>query len=87
MDLFGVSRPSSRVFWRSHPPIAIVALFGIVAFVALGVVPLFLLSLCAVALVLAMLAISAALEHSGAVHLILSLAASQLKGLPPNMII
>jgi len=52
MDLVDVSRPSSRTFRRSHRPIAIVALFGIFAFAALGVAPLFLLSLCAVALFL-----------------------------------
>jgi di/tricarboxylate transporter len=46
MDLVDDSRPSSRTFRRSHRPIAIVA------FAALGVAPLFLLSLCAVALFL-----------------------------------
>ena len=72
--------------------------------------PLFLLSLCAVALVLitrcidvaeafsfiedwllalllAMLTIGAALEHSGALRLSVSLAAPQLKGLPPVVIV
>ena len=104
MDLVDVSRPSSRAFRRSHRPIAIVA------FAVLGVAPLLLLSLCAVALVLitrcidvaeafsfiedwllalllAMLTIGAALEHSGALRLSVSLAAPQLKGLPPVVIV
>ena len=104
MDLVDVLRPSNRAFRRSHRPIAIVA------FAALWVAPLFLLSLCAVglvlitrcidadeafpfiegrllALILAKLAIGAALEHLGAVRLIVSLAALQLKRLPPVVII
>ena len=104
MDLVDVLRPSNRAFRRSHRPIAIVA------FAALWVAPLFLLSLCAVglvlitrcidaeeafpfiegqllALILAKLAIGAALEHLGAVRLIVSLAALQLKRLPRVVII
>ena len=104
MDLVDLLRPSNRAFRRSHRPIAIVA------FAALWVAPLFLLSLCAVglvlitrcidadeafpfiegrllALILAKLAIGAALEHLGAVRLIVSLAALQLKRLPPVVII
>ena len=104
MDLVDVLRPSNRAFRRSHRPIAIVA------FAALWVAPIFLLSLCAVglvlitrcidadeafpfiegrllALILAKLAIGAALEHLGAVRLIVSLAALQLKRLPPVVII
>ena len=104
MDLVDVLRPSNRAFRRSHRPIAIVA------FAALWVAPIFLLSLCAVglvlitrcidadeafpfiegrllALILAKLAIGAALEHLGAVRLIVSLAALQLKRLPRVVII
>ena len=104
MDLVDVLRPSNRAFRRRHRPIAIVA------FAALWVAPLFLLSLCAVglvlitrcidadeafpfiegrllALILAKLAIGAALENLGAVRLIVSLTALQLKRLPPVVII
>jgi di/tricarboxylate transporter len=52
MDLVDVSCPSSQTFRRNLRLIAIVALFGIVAFAAPGVATLFLLSLCAVALFL-----------------------------------
>ena len=52
MELVDVSKPSARAFRRSHAPIAIGALFGIVILAALGVAPILLLSILAVALVL-----------------------------------
>ena len=102
MELVDVSHPSGRAFRRSHAPIAIATLLGIVVCAAFNVAPLFLLSICAVALVLltrcidaeeafsfidgrllalilAMLAIGAALEHSGA--------APRIEGLSPILII
>ena len=110
MELVGVSHPSGRAFRRSHAPIAIATLLGIVVCAAFNVAPLFLLSICAVALVLltrcidaeeafsfidgrllalilAMLAIGAALEHSGAVTLVVTWAAPRIEGLSPILII
>ena len=110
MDLVDVSHPSGRAFRRSHAPIAIATLLGIVVCAAFNVAPLFLLSICAVALVLltrcidaeeafsfidgrllalilAMLAIGAALEHSGAVTLVVTWAAPRIEGLSPILII
>ena len=110
MELVDVSHPSGRAFRRSHAPIAIATLFGIVVSAALGIAPLFLLSICAVALVLltrcidadeafsfidgrllalilAMLAIGAALEHSGAVTMVVLWAAPRIEGLSPILII
>lgn len=52
MELVDVSQPSARAFRRSHAPIALLALVGIVALAALGVAPIFLLSVIAVTLVL-----------------------------------
>ncbi len=52
MGLVDVSRPSARAFRRSHAPIALVAMVGIVALAALGVAPILMLSIIAVALVL-----------------------------------
>lgn len=52
MGLVDVSRPSARAFRRSHAPIAIAAMVAIVALAALGVAPIFLLSIVAVAVVL-----------------------------------
>ncbi len=52
MELVDVSKPSARAFRRSHAPIVIGALFGIVALAALGVAPILMLSVLAVALVL-----------------------------------
>lgn len=52
MDMVDVSRPSARAFRRGHAPIAIVALIGIVALAALGVAPILMLSIIAVAVVL-----------------------------------
>ena len=52
MELVDVSHPSDRAFRRSHAPIALAALMGIVVLAALGVAPIFLLSVVAVAVVL-----------------------------------
>jgi di/tricarboxylate transporter len=52
MDMVDVTQPSARAFRRSHAPIAIAALFGIVALAALGIAPILLLSILAVAVVL-----------------------------------
>ncbi|WP_368187020.1 SLC13 family permease [Aestuariibius sp. HNIBRBA575] len=52
MDLVDVSHPSARAFRRAHAPIVIAALIGIVVLAALGVAPIFALSVLAVTLVL-----------------------------------
>lgn len=52
MDLVDVSQPTERAFRRGNAPIAIAALVGIVALAGLGVAPIFMLSVLAVALVL-----------------------------------
>ncbi|MEO1733384.1 MAG: SLC13 family permease [Pseudomonadota bacterium] len=52
MDLVDVSQPSERAFRRSHAPIAVAALFGIVALAAVGVAPILLLAIVAVSIVL-----------------------------------
>ncbi|MBE1283042.1 MAG: SLC13 family permease [Rhodobacteraceae bacterium] len=52
MDMVDVSQPSERAFRRSHAPIAVAALISIVALAALGVAPILMLSVMAVALVL-----------------------------------
>lgn len=52
MDMVDVSHPSARAFRRSHAPIAIAALLGIVVLAALNVAPILLLAVIAVALVL-----------------------------------
>ncbi|UWR01682.1 SLC13 family permease [Ruegeria conchae] len=52
MDMVDVTQPSARAFRRSHAPIAIGSLVGIVALAALGVAPILLLSILAVAVVL-----------------------------------
>ncbi|QQA41541.1 SLC13 family permease [Pelagovum pacificum] len=105
MELVDVSQPSARAFRRSHAPIAIGALFGIVILAALSVMPILALAVIAVALVLvtgcidadeafgyidtrllalifAMLAVGAALDHSGAVQLIAGALAPSLAVLP-----
>jgi di/tricarboxylate transporter len=51
MNMVDVSHPKARAFRRSHAPIAIASLIGIVALAALGVAPIFLLSIVAVAVV------------------------------------
>ncbi len=52
MDIIDVSHPSARAYRRSHAPIAIAALIGIVTLAALNVAPILMLAVIAVALVL-----------------------------------
>ena len=52
MDLVDVSHPSARAFRRGHAPMAVAALLGVVALAGLGVAPILLLAVVAVALVL-----------------------------------
>jgi len=52
MDMVDVSHPSQRAFRRGHAPVAIGALVGLVGLAAIGVAPILLLSILAVALVL-----------------------------------
>jgi len=52
MDMVDVAKPSQRAFRRGHAPVALLALLGIVVMAALGVAPIFLLSVLAVAVVL-----------------------------------
>ncbi|WP_299598740.1 SLC13 family permease [uncultured Tateyamaria sp.] len=52
MDMVDVSKPSQREFRRSHAPIALLALLGIVVLAAFGVAPILMLSVLAVAVVL-----------------------------------
>jgi len=52
MDLVDVSKPSARAFRRSHAPVAVLALTGIVALAAFGVAPILALAVIAVAVVL-----------------------------------
>ncbi|WP_164658044.1 SLC13 family permease [Tropicibacter sp. Alg240-R139] len=52
MDMVDVSQPSDRAYRRSHAPIAVASLIGIVTLAALGVAPILMLSIMAVALVL-----------------------------------
>ena len=52
MDMVDVSHPSARAYRRSHAPIAIAALVGIVALAAFDVAAILLLAVVAVALVL-----------------------------------
>ena len=110
MGLVDVSKPTARAFRRSHAPIAIGALIGIVALAAFGVAPIFFLSVLAVAIVLltrcidadeafsfidgrllamifAMLAVGAALDHSGAVEMIVTAVAPLLGDLPPALVV
>ncbi|UWQ55048.1 SLC13 family permease [Leisingera caerulea] len=51
MDLADVSQPTQRAYRRSHAPIAVVALFGIVVLAAFGVAPILMLSVMSVSLV------------------------------------
>jgi di/tricarboxylate transporter len=51
-DMADVSQPTQRAYRRSHAPYAIAALIGIVVMAALGVAPILMLSIIAVALVL-----------------------------------
>ncbi|SIO56714.1 Di-and tricarboxylate transporter [Rhodovulum sp. ES.010] len=50
--LVDISHPSGRAYRRAHAPIAIAAVFGIVALAALGVAPILMLAVLAVAVVL-----------------------------------
>ncbi len=52
MELVDVSHPSVRAFRRGHAPVAVLALLSIVGLAALGVAPIFLLAVLAVAVVL-----------------------------------
>ena len=52
MDMVDVSHPSARAYRRSHAPIAVAALVGIVALAAFNVAPILLLAVVAVAMVL-----------------------------------
>ncbi|MCY3984157.1 MAG: SLC13 family permease [Roseovarius sp.] len=52
MGLLNVSEPSARGYRRNHAPIALAALAGIVFFAALGVAPILLLAVLAMALIL-----------------------------------
>ena len=52
MEMVDVSQPSARAYRRSHAPIAVGALAGIVVLAALNVAPILLLAVIAVALVL-----------------------------------
>ncbi|MFK7882392.1 SLC13 family permease [Roseobacter sp.] len=110
MDMVDVSHPSARAFRRSHAPIAILALAGIVILAAFNVAPILLLAVLAVALVLvtgcidadeafsfidgrllalifAMLAVGAALQHSGAVALIVDAVSPALTNMPPTVVV
>nr|WP_299827100.1 SLC13 family permease [uncultured Roseobacter sp.] len=110
MDMVDVSQPSARAFRRSHAPIAIAALAGIVILAALNVAPILLLAIIAVALVLvtgcidadeafsfidgrllalifAMLSVGAALQHSGAIALIVDAVSPTLMAMPPAVVV
>jgi di/tricarboxylate transporter len=52
MDMVEVSQPTAKAYRRSHAPIAIASLFGIVLLAAFGVAPILMLSIAAVSLVL-----------------------------------
>lgn len=52
MDMGDVSVPTERAYHRSHAPIALIAMFSIVILAALGVAPILMLSVIAVAVVL-----------------------------------
>ncbi len=52
MDMVDVSQPSGRAYRRSHAPIAIAALLGIVILAALNVAPILMLAVIAVAVIL-----------------------------------
>ncbi|MEO0632923.1 MAG: SLC13 family permease [Pseudomonadota bacterium] len=52
MDMVDVAQPSQRAYRRGHAPVALASLLGIVVLAALGVAPIFLLAILAVALVL-----------------------------------
>ncbi|PJE28952.1 Di- and tricarboxylate transporter [Pseudooceanicola antarcticus] len=110
MDMVDVATPTEQAYRRSHAPIAIAAILGIVVLAGMGVAPILLLSVLAVALVLvtrcvdadeafafvdgrllamifSMLAIGAALEHTGAVEMIVRIIAPVMSDLPPFLVI
>jgi len=51
MDMVDIAKPSARAYRRSHAPIALAAIAGIVVLAALGVAPILLLAVLAMALV------------------------------------
>jgi di/tricarboxylate transporter len=59
MKLVDVATPSERAYRRGHAPLVMLALAGIVVLAALGIAPIFLLTLCAVAVVFGARAIDA----------------------------
>ncbi len=110
MELVDVSHPSARAYRRGHAPIAIGSLVGLVVLAALGVAPILLLAVLAVAIVLvtgcidadeafsfvegrllalifSMLAVGAALQHTGAVALLVNAAAPGLTDLPSWLVV
>ncbi len=110
MDMVDVSHPSERAYRRSHAPIAVLALTGIVVLAAFNVAPILLLAIVAVALVLlsgcidadeafsfvdgrllalilSMLAVGAALQHSGAIALVIDAVAPALMSVPPAVVV
>jgi di/tricarboxylate transporter len=52
MDLGDVSKPTERAYHRTHLPITVIAMLSIVVLAALGIAPIFMLAVVAVALVL-----------------------------------
>lgn len=52
MDLVDIAKPTDRAYRRGHAPIALAALVGIILFAGLGVAPILMLSVVAVAVVL-----------------------------------
>lgn len=110
MGLVDVAKPSQRAYRRTHAPIAIGTLAGIVVMAALGVAPILYLGVIGAAVVLltrcidsdeafsfiegqllalifAMLAVGVALEHSGAVGLIVEALAPVISDLPPWLVL
>lgn len=110
MELVDVSTPSQRAYRRGHAPIAIGALFAIVALAAFNVAPILMLAVIAVAVVLvtgcidadeafsyidgrllalifSMLTVGAALQHTGAVQLIVDALSPTLSTMPPGVVI
>ncbi len=110
MGLVDVATPTDRAFRRNQAPLAVATMVAMVALAGLGVAPIFLVAVLAVAVVLitrcidaeeafsfidgrllalifAMLGIGAALEHTGAVSLIVAAIAPLLEMLPPFLIV
>ena len=108
--LVDVTQPTERAYRRAQAPIALAAMAGIVVLAAIGLAPIFALSIVAVAVVLltrcidadeafsfidgrllalifAMLAVGASLEHTGAVALIADAIAPGLAVMPPFLIV